>query len=123
METIFSIAKSDDVPDCEIRLQMEGHKIKILANTNTYNKIKTLRGNKVGKTVLLNSIYLPAVMGVLSSLKDDYDTYQDKRWFRVFNSKCEHMGINISSSDILRDEQKLLESPLGIIMSTKEIAV
>lgn len=121
METIFSLAINNDVPYGEIRLFMEKQKIQILANKKTSEFVHRMRGNRMGKNVLLNSIYFPAVMGVLSSLKDDPGAYEDKRWFRVFNSKCEHIGINIASSDILGDAQKLLESPFGIIMSSKEL--
>jgi hypothetical protein len=67
--------------------------------------------------VLLNGIYLTAVMDVLAILKDGDGIYEGKRWHTVFAAKIQHLGINITTGDILENSQTLLQSPFTRIQS------
>jgi len=122
METIFSLAKDDTVPPGEIMVQTEADKITILACPETYTHIYRLRGNTPGKVILLNSVYLPAVMEVLSALQNPPEALIEQRWYRIFRAKCEHIGINPESGDVLSDAQKLLKSPFSRIEKSREIS-
>jgi len=82
--------------------------------------INNLRGTKIGQSILLNSIYLPAVMDVLSHLKDGVTGFAGKKWYKVFNAKCEHLHIDYKTGNFLEDAQKLLKSPIGNIKSIGE---
>lgn len=117
MESIFTLAVNDDMREGEIKVQTDSENITIHSSMITYTIINSLRGTKVGQSVLLNSIYLPVVMEVLSHLRDDESSFVEKKWFKVFNSKCEHLGINYSSGNFLEDAQKLLKSPISKLKS------
>lgn len=112
MESIFSLAKSAEVPEGEIRVQTDRDTITIFTDDQTYQLLNLLRGTKEGRSVLLNGIYLPAVMEVLSHLRDGYANFTHRKWFRVFNGKCEHLGINYKTGSFLEDAQKLLKAPI-----------
>ena len=79
-----------------------------------------LRGLTIGKPIVLNSVYLPAVMQVLDSLKDGGSTYEGRRWYRVFDAKCTHLGINTDLPDLWSDAQKLLQTPFLEINHNRE---
>jgi hypothetical protein len=111
MESIFSIAKSDEVTEGEIKLDTGRENITILCNQKTFEVLNILRGTNDGKATLLSSIYLPAVMEVLSQLRDDHAPFEDKKWYRVFMSKCNYHKIDHTGS-ILEDAQKLLQLPV-----------
>jgi hypothetical protein len=117
MESIFTLAVNDNVGEGEIKVQIDSDNITIHSSTTTYQTINSLRGTKVGQSLLLNSIYLPVVMEVLSHLRDDELSFADKKWFKVFNSKCEHLGISYSNGNLLEDAQKLLKFPIGKLKS------
>ncbi|MHB1516336.1 MAG: hypothetical protein ACYCVY_11660 [Acidiferrobacteraceae bacterium] len=121
VESIFTLSRSNDVPEDQIRIQMEGETIAILAPGKTFDKIHRFRGTRGGKAVLLNSVYLPAVMAVLSSLRDDSNVGEGKRWNRIFVAKAEHLGINLKTTDILEAAQKLLKSPFGRMQGAAEL--
>lgn len=122
MATIFSLAENPAIPEGETAINMEQDKIVINASGDTYQAITELRSmNPQTQAVLLNSVFLPAVMEVLASLRDGGESqFGGKRWFRVFSAKCDHLNINIENSDVLEDAQKLLKSPFGTIVKYKE---
>jgi hypothetical protein len=117
MESIFTLAVNDDMEEGEINVETHSDNITIHSSQITYQTINSLRGTKLGQSILLNSIYLPVVMEVLSHLRDDESSFIEKKWFRVFNAKCEHLGINYSNGNFLEDAQKLLKSPISKLKS------
>lgn len=117
MESIFSLAKNSEVPAGEIKVQADCDNITIHSHPDTYQTINNLRGTKIGQSILLNSIYLPSVMEVLSHLRDGESNFIGKKWYRVFNAKCEHLHIDYKSGNFLDDAQKLLKSPIHKIKS------
>ena len=120
METIFELVTDDDVPNGETRVLLEREKIGISANKETRKGLHAMRGSGVGRLALLNGVYLPAVMEVLAAVSEDVGSYENYRWFSVFSAKCSHLGIDFSKSDLIADAQKLLRSPLGRLLSSKE---
>jgi hypothetical protein len=95
-------------------LQESAHKI---AQMQGYTSIYSMRNTAPGKTILLNSVYLPAVMEVLTVLQQDAGPYQDKRWYKVFEAKCAHENVNLENPDLLKDSQKLLKSPFNRVVT------
>lgn len=120
METIFELVTDDDVPNGETRVSLEREKIGISANKETRKGLHAMRGSGVGRIALLNGVYLPAVMEILAAVSEGVGSYENYRWFAVFSARCSHLGINIENIDLLADAQKLLRSPLGRLVSSKE---
>jgi hypothetical protein len=118
--SIFMLSRKDDLPEGETRIFLEDEKIRILAEEKTYLKIHQLRGNRIGKAVLLNSVYLPAVMGVLASLREDPSAFEGHRWHRIFTAKMVDLGINPKTGNILEDAQKVLKAPFLRIQNQGE---
>jgi hypothetical protein len=122
MESIFSLAVSDEVEEGEIKVDTGNDKITILGSNDTFHAINLLRNTKQGRDILLNSVYLPVVMEVLSQLREDDGTLAGKRWHSVFTAKCTHLKIDLQSGgSILEDAQKLLKLPIKRIMSLMEV--
>ena len=70
-ETIFDLAQSEDIKPGMIKVDPERDKITILAEPGTYNSIAYMRNILLGRTILLNAVYMPAVMDVVSRLQID----------------------------------------------------
>lgn len=120
MESIFNLAVNPTVPDAEIRVDADCEKITIHCGKDVYHTICNLRLTKKGKDILINSVYLPAVMEVLSILKDGTQGLHEKKWFNVFNAKCEHLSIDYTSGSLLDSAQKLLKAPISRLNSIGE---
>lgn len=113
-ETIFAIAKSDSVAAGTIAVDTDREKITVLAEKDTYDGIAGLRQIAKGKRILLNAVYMPAVMEVISRLQSGDTSLHGRQWYRVFSAKCDEMGIDPSdkTESPLDLAQQLLREPL-----------
>lgn len=122
METIFSVAEAPALPAGTLAVNLESDKIRVLVATDVYATVNTLRGLVYGRPIILNSVFLPALMQVLDVVRDETTVHEDKRWFRVVQGKCDHLQINMLDPDLWRDSQRLLHSPFLEIHNSREIA-
>ncbi|MCY4557184.1 MAG: hypothetical protein OXF79_12570 [Chloroflexi bacterium] len=114
IESIFELDRSPDVPEGTLQVDPDRDRITILAGPGTYETIRLLREQAGGRPVVMNAVYLPAVMEVLDALRMSEDGYQGRRWYQTFVAKCDARGIDPSAdSSILESAQKLLDSPAG----------
>jgi hypothetical protein len=120
IETIFSLARSDDLAANTLTVDLDDEKIRILAAGNIYDTVNTLRKLVPSRPIILNSVYLPAVMQVLDSLKEGSASYEGRRWYRVFSAKCDHLQIDVDNPDLWQDAQRLLHAPFAEIETNKE---
>ncbi|MBT5378969.1 MAG: hypothetical protein HOL08_07940 [Opitutae bacterium] len=119
IETIFSLAVNKERPERELGLKLDADKITILVAPNTYEAINGFRNSGQGKSIMLNSVYLPAVMEVLSNLRDNAGAYESNRWYRPFTAKCDHYSIDLNNPNLLEDSQKLLKAPFGSLLDQR----
>ena len=115
VETIFSLVEAPALSDDSLALLLDTEKVQILVATNIYQKLNQMRGIANGPPVLLNSVYLPAVMQVLAELTEDASGYEGRRWHRVFTAKCDHLGLAPDLDKLWTDAQLILNSPFGAI--------
>ncbi len=112
-ESIFELVPSDDIPKGRLKIDLLADTIRILAPVDLFSSIEQMRGTKGGKPVLLSAVYLPVVMEVLESIREQGSTgHEDRPWYRVFCAKCEHLGIDIERAPLLESAQRLLGSPV-----------
>ncbi|WP_370074073.1 MULTISPECIES: hypothetical protein [Salipiger] len=75
-----------------------------------------LREQKAGKPVVMNAVYLPAVMEVLDALQSGADQYEPWRWHAPFMARCDARGVDPKTdTSILESAQKLLDSPANAL--------
>lgn len=116
IESIFELDRSPDLPEGRLRVELERDRITILAGPKTHETILLLREQARGKPVVMNSVYLPAVMEVLDALHDAGDQYDAQRWYAPFIARCDTRGIDpAAESSILEDAQKLLDGPASLL--------
>ncbi|MCD9505482.1 hypothetical protein [Photobacterium phosphoreum] len=120
-ETIFMFTERDDIEEGIVRINLEEEKIAIEVNRKSLDRINEMRATITGKQLMLNSVYLPAVMEVLSQLSQDTGQYENKAWYSVFHDKCTYLGIDITASSPLEDAQKILQQPLSLLFNNKEL--
>jgi hypothetical protein len=111
--SIFDLSISDHVPPQQFAVQLDGDKIVICASGDTHAKLSQMRGTYQHRAVMLNSVYMPAVMSVIAAIQGGETQYEGKRWHAVFTAKATYLGIDLESADPLAAAQLLLKSPLG----------
>lgn len=112
MESIFELSASDEVPDGLVQINPDADRITVFVNKALFQTINVLRGQNTGRPLLLNAIYLPAVIEVLDALRANPEGYRDRRWYQPFRAKCDAHGIDFSRGEsLLTWAQTLLGYP------------
>ena len=111
IESIFEMRRAPEYPAGKAAVALDDEKIVILLSPDVHEAVSNLRANTIGKTVLMNSVYLPAIMETLAMLASGEGNFENRRWYQAFTAKCEFLDINYSSPKLFEDAQKLLEAP------------
>ncbi len=118
IESIFELDRSPDVSEGTLQVDPDRDRITILAGPETYETICLLREQAGGRPVVINAVYLPAVMEVLDALRMTGDAYSRHRWYDTFLAKCDAKGIDPSAdSSILDSAQILLDRPASVLVN------
>jgi len=113
-DSIFELAKDDEVPEGEFVVDPDADRIKIAAKEKTYNSIAGMRNMGPARNMLLASVYMPALMDVITRIQLG-DQMEGHKWYRVFNAKCDELAIDPTDKKEppLELAQKLLRQPLN----------
>lgn len=113
IESIFELNSSLDIQEGEIRVDLDGDKISILVAPKVFSIVEILREQEEGFPIVINAVYLPAVMEVLNRLQGEADSYRERRWFTPFEEKCRDKNVSHDfGASVLDGAQKLLELPV-----------
>jgi len=110
-ESIFVLVRADTLKPGQIEVDLEAEKITIRTSPQTYRRLSLLRGSEDGRTITLNSVYLPAIMDVLDYLRENPDGCADRRWKQPFICKCDSVGIKLETGSLFESAQRLLDFP------------
>lgn len=113
-ESIFELAQRADVAPGTVCVDPLQDRITILAEPKTYKDLADMRNMHRGRDVLLNAVYMPAIMDVIAVLQAGETSLKSRSWYRVFKAKCDDLGIDPAddSETPLAVAQKLLKAPL-----------
>ncbi len=116
---IFEHSASTRQPDGTWTCDMQGDRLAIQMSERDHRRFEHVRRgyHKADAAHLINSIYLPALVHVLSEADRGADDYGRCRWFALLDTRlgeggCPRIG---QGKDRLADAQRLLDSPFGRI--------
>lgn len=115
ISSAFVLVKDASVPENEWRVDAGQDKVKISVHPETKAKIDLARNNSGHKAILLNSVYLGAVIQCVAHLKSGTGDYEDFRWAHIFRARCEELSININTQSESWIAQQLMKHPFKLI--------
>ena len=116
MGTIFELEFNDQQDISNYTIDLEEDKIKIIMHKDDADIFLSLQRNKKARPVLLSSVYLAAVCEALQRIQQD--DVPDAMWVGVIENALSRKNITIhSNSDIVKEAQKLLNSPLSNMLA------
>ena len=111
---VFELVKDYAVPENEWRVDANQDKVVIKVSPETKAKIALARNDSAKKAILLNSIYMGAVIQCVALLKHDHDI-EDFRWAHIFRARCDELSIDVKTQAESWVAQQLMKHPLKLI--------
>lgn len=125
--SIFSIRRDHDPSHTELQVSTAGPKIVILIPKKTCNQYRNLSNQAMFVPVLHSMVILPALMQVLTELKDAAQqnslyVYEDYRWYRGLRKTAEKLQIAfdqdaLSKVNAFKVAQQFLDTPVVKVLS------
>lgn len=109
-KAIFELAVDSSLPVGFFAVDLNGDKIVITCNETTKQFADLFRGTRPGQTLMLNGVYLPVLMQVLTELEESKDEHEGKRWYTVISAKLDDLGMKITG-DYFKVAQQLFKTP------------
>ncbi len=102
--SIFSVRQQFDHPNEDVSVDfLSDHKIKILLNSETYEKYQKLYEAPELRTVLASFFAASVLADVLSYLKnandEDLDSVSNKKWYSVIQTRLSTLKIDLKNED------------------------
>jgi hypothetical protein len=116
--SLFEWTTNDDIPDGIWNMGITNDSIKIEANSSQKNILLKASVLSNGKGILLNSIFMPAMVSLISqAIAEECD--ETDLWYQVLVAKLNAMGeVITSNSNPIMLAQKLLKNPLSALNKT-----
>jgi hypothetical protein len=114
ISSAFDLVKDDNLPYGEWRVKAEQDRVHIAVHPDLKARIDLARNGNPNKALLLNSIYMGAVMQCLSYLKQG-DSYDDFRWASIFKARCAELSIEVEKHPESWVAQQLMKVPFKAV--------
>ena len=117
LSSIFGLKSSSRVTNGLWKCQLEDDRVWIVMSEPDkarYEVARSLVNGKQEAQYLMNALYLPAIMWVLTEVDKDHGEYGHCRWFSSLDHRLEAVGckpLGAEAVDRLVDAQKILELP------------
>jgi hypothetical protein len=112
--TIFELAVVQGLEDGRITVDLTADRVVIGCSDATKKTLDNLRAASPGQIVMLNGIYLPVLMDLLSAMEADASEHEGKRWYQVIDAKLKSRSIKPDGS-YLEPAQALLDLPCNLM--------
>lgn len=121
-DSIFQLSEVDTVTKGMVEVDPSQDRITISAEPETYRLIVGMRDVLLARGILLNAVYMPAIMDVVAKLQSGDTSFKSSKWYRVFHAKCVDLGIDPSdrAKSALEIAQILLQAPLAKTIAAVE---
>lgn len=112
--SILTFNTDESVPQNSFKVELSGDKVVIQLCKSFRDLVKAARSQKKYLPVVLNAIYLPAIVRLVSAFNEEgaFEKYAGKTWFEVVLSQMKRKSIEPPIDDPIFVAQTLLGYPL-----------
>lgn len=120
--SIFTICKKDTTDPMPMEVELDSNKIRINLNSDDFKNYQIMCKMKNKLSIMHASIIFPALVFVLEQLRNDFNEYEDNRWFRGISNAFKKADITfndetLKSMSSIELAQKLLYLPIKNALS------
>ena len=110
---LFDYAYNQNLSQGEWKVILTENRLKIQANENQIRYFRRGENTPQGRAVLLNAVFLPALIQVISNFQDEPDEYLDFGWAASIQAKIDRLSKK--NMDALGIAQELLKVPATLL--------
>ena len=119
MRSVFELSQSDEVARGKFLLKTDEDFVAVSLHPDFFNEIRIVEGSKDGKLKLLAGLFVPAVMQLLTELKEDPTISERLKWASVLNQKCRDLNLDLDDiQSYVNFAQDLLKMPLEKLITS-----
>lgn len=109
--SVFDLVKKDNLGEGLWTINFDDDHIKIEVSPKLKESIDDARNDNKNRVILKNSIYFAAVMQAIQKLRDKDESFDDRKWSKVFRNQAHNRGIDIENHDAYWVAQQLMQLP------------
>jgi len=117
--SLFEWSVNEETPNDEWRLDWDEGGIKIITSAKQREQLAIAENTPEGRAILLNSIFLPAMIALISSIIEG-EADEDFLWVKTIHTKLNSQGVTsiTDQSNAVELAQKVLKTPLSALNRT-----
>ncbi|TXI95813.1 MAG: hypothetical protein E6Q34_02315 [Burkholderiaceae bacterium] len=109
--SVFDLVKKDSLTDGLWTINFDDDHIRIEVSPKLKESIDDARNDSKNRVILKNSIYFAAVMQAVQKLQDKDESFEDRKWAKVFIHQAHNRGIDLENHDAYLVAQQLMQLP------------
>ena len=118
MVSVIDLVMNKNLQEGEWQVDLESDKICIEVDKKMKVTIDKECSSQKNQTILMNGLYLPALIHVIQQLQNKKDDYSERRWAKVIETKALSLaGDDWEKDDAYKVVNKLLGYPLNNLKS------
>lgn len=109
--SVFDLVKKDNLTEGLWTINFDDDHIRIEVSPKLKESIDDARNDNKNRVILKNSIYFAAVMQAVQKLQDKEESFEDRKWAKVFAHQAHNRGIDLENHDAYLVAQQLMQLP------------
>lgn len=109
--SVVDLVKKDNLTEGLWTINFDDDHIRIEVSPRLKESIDDARNDNKNRVILKNSIYFAAVMQAIQKLQDKEESFDDRKWAKIFKNQARNRGIDIEGHDAYLIAQQLMQLP------------
>lgn len=109
--SVVDLVKKDNLTEGLWTINFDDDHIKIEVSPKLKESIDDARNDNKNRVILKNSIYFAAVMQAIQKLQDKEESFDNRKWAKIFTNQASNRGIDIEGHDAYLVAQQLMQLP------------
>lgn len=121
LQSIFEYRIDESLKEGEFYVELDALSgyVEIFAHHQLLKQLNAFEKSQDGRNLLLNSVFFPTVVQMITRLQESRDLVAEQKWAKVLLAKAEAKGVDVTNQRVALVAQRLLDFPLLKLTSSQ----